>query len=408
MRQNGTILKRGGGSSFTAIYCDPKRRDARGRKKQIWRSFPTREAAEAFLDSKLGEIRSGHHIAPTTDTWAQLFAKFDASHIEHRVRIGRLAPSTASSYRSVIRTHLEPYWGPFKVLDMDRKTCRAWAETLTATREDGEPLSNKSMANIINLMSTVVEWAKVNELVTTNWVSDAKIDRPATLSLTEEEEIAKFLTEAEIERMLTFIRDDGPTTPRVIAALGLLAGLRRGEMAGLTWIGVKWDDRKLRITQAVSDGVLRTQPKSEASRALIDIPATLLRLLHDHKASQEAEGRSTAPGAFVLQNPVGKLATKMFLPNELSEFYDVHVLVALKLRDSATPHALRHTYASILIKHEPNIKYVSMQLRHANIQITLNTYGHVFPSTSNEAMKRLDAYCAPKVVAGKFTGTAHN
>ena len=55
-----------------------------------------------------------------------------------------LSPATAAAYRSILRTHLEPYWGHLRVLDMDRKVCREWAETLTATREDAKPLSNRS------------------------------------------------------------------------------------------------------------------------------------------------------------------------------------------------------------------------------------------------------------------------
>ena len=40
-------------------------------------------------------------------------------------------------------------------------------------------------------------------------------------------------------------------------------------------------------------------------------------------------------------------------------------------------HALRHTYASILINQGESIKYVSRQLGHASIQITADLYGRV-------------------------------
>jgi len=49
-------------------------------------------------------------------------------------------------------------------------------------------------------------------------------------------------------------------------------------------------------------------------------------------------------------------------------------------------HTLRHTFASLLISHGESIKYVSRQLGHASIQITADTYGHLFRETSIAAM----------------------
>jgi integrase len=55
-------------------------------------------------------------------------------------------------------------------------------------------------------------------------------------------------------------------------------------------------------------------------------------------------------------------------------------------------HALRHTYASLLINAGENLKYVSRQLGHASIQITADLYGHLFKETSTAAMRRLNAH----------------
>ena len=53
-------------------------------------------------------------------------------------------------------------------------------------------------------------------------------------------------------------------------------------------------------------------------------------------------------------------------------------------------HTLRHTFASLLIAQGESIKYVSRQMGHASIQITADTYGHLFRETSIAAMGRLD------------------
>lgn len=41
-------------------------------------------------------------------------------------------------------------------------------------------------------------------------------------------------------------------------------------------------------------------------------------------------------------------------------------------------HSLRHSYASLLIANGESAKYIRRQLGHASIQITMDTYGHLF------------------------------
>lgn len=42
-------------------------------------------------------------------------------------------------------------------------------------------------------------------------------------------------------------------------------------------------------------------------------------------------------------------------------------------------HDLRHTYASLLLAKDMNIKYIQKQMGHANFEITMNTYAHLMP-----------------------------
>ncbi len=54
------------------------------------------------------------------------------------------------------------------------------------------------------------------------------------------------------------------------------------------------------------------------------------------------------------------------------------------------PHALRHTYASLLIQHGESLAYGRDQLGHHSINITVDTYGHLFPGANKAAVDRLD------------------
>ena len=55
-------------------------------------------------------------------------------------------------------------------------------------------------------------------------------------------------------------------------------------------------------------------------------------------------------------------------------------------------HEARHTAASIFIAAGLNAKTVSTYLGHANIAVTFDRYGHLFPGSEDEARGMLDTY----------------
>ena len=50
---------------------------------------------------------------------------------------------------------------------------------------------------------------------------------------------------------------------------------------------------------------------------------------------------------------------------------------------------LRHFFASILIAQGESAKYICDQMGHSSIQVTFDTYGHLFPNSREEAAKKL-------------------
>ena len=53
-------------------------------------------------------------------------------------------------------------------------------------------------------------------------------------------------------------------------------------------------------------------------------------------------------------------------------------------------HDLRHTYASIMINEGHNLKFVSKQLGHSSIQITLDRYAHLIPERHDAAVEQFE------------------
>ena len=53
-------------------------------------------------------------------------------------------------------------------------------------------------------------------------------------------------------------------------------------------------------------------------------------------------------------------------------------------------HDLRHTYATLLLTKNVNLKIVSEMLGHATIAITLDTYSHVLPNMRDQAAQAME------------------
>lgn len=66
------------------------------------------------------------------------------------------------------------------------------------------------------------------------------------------------------------------------------------------------------------------------------------------------------------------------------------ILRTAKLREVRL-HDARHTYASLLLSDGQSPVYVKEQMEHHSINVTVDLYGHLIPSSNREAVNRLDS-----------------
>ncbi len=73
----------------------------------------------------------------------------------------------------------------------------------------------------------------------------------------------------------------------------------------------------------------------------------------------------------------------------------------LPLLEPLGPHEARHTFASILIAADVNVKAISSYMGHASIAITLDRYGHLMVDHAATAVARVDEYLAAAQTAAQ-------
>jgi integrase len=190
---------------------------------------------------------------------------------------------------------------------------------------------------------------------------------------------------------------DKPIYP--IVALAIASGARRSELLALRWKDIDLDRGTMRVErsveQTVSGGLVVKEPKTQSGRRSITLPATTIAMLRAHLRKQLEQRLllglgKIGPKDLLFPNLRGELRS----PNALSQEWKGHVR---KFGLTTTFHSLRHTHASQLIAAGVDIITVSRRLGHSKPSITLDVYGHLFPSTDARAAEIMEAALRPVV-----------
>jgi integrase len=143
--------------------------------------------------------------------------------------------------------------------------------------------------------------------------------------------------------------------------------------------------------QIVQGGVFDT-PKTKASARTIPLPDTVINALAQHLADHPAEKREVTwvDG----RKEVVRLVFTSSRSNPLrrSTFNPAwqRAAGASGLVKGVGFHALRHTYASLLIARNVSPKVIQTRMGHASITETMDTYGHLYPESEEVTRAAID------------------
>jgi Phage integrase family len=157
-------------------------------------------------------------------------------------------------------------------------------------------------------------------------------------------------------------------------------GMREGEMLGLRWEDVDWPRHLIDLRRTVAfrqHRLIINAPKSGELRT-IDVPAALtasLRELHSIRQAQAVvEGAAASPWIFRAgRDPAKSMNDAWFRDRVWRPLLEKAEVRHIRVHDA------RHTYASLMLRRGMPIAYVSKQLGHSSIQVTVDLYGHFIP-----------------------------
>jgi integrase len=195
------------------------------------------------------------------------------------------------------------------------------------------------------------------------------------------------LTEEQAKRFREVTRNDRFGALYVLA---LTTGMREGELLGLRWRDIDFDQQRLQVLMNVQETpkeYVHGETKTAYSRRSIALTPTALAALREHRVKQDEECQALGPAwknalDLVFPNRYGGI----MIPHNLAKRSFKRHLATTGLSDEIRFHDLRHTAATLMLSRGVHPKVVSEILGHADISITLRIYAHVTPHMQQAAV----------------------
>lgn len=252
------------------------------------------------------------------------------------LRSGALRARTVESYASLIRVHVAPAIGAVPVDQLAASQIRALLAQICAA-------GHTRTAELVFVMLK----AALSDLPQQPMRG---VPRPAHIQHTPDA-----WSDDQIAAYMAALADH----PHGLAlSLGLVCGLRRGEICGLRWTDVSWDTGEINITnqrmRLASGGLVDALPKSRSSVRTVPVPGPLFaRLRRDRQLSGYIDD---------------------ITPSGLDKAH--RVLVASLGLPPIPLHGLRHSMATSCIRHGGDMRSLQLLLGHAKYATTADRYTH--------------------------------
>ena len=388
--------------------------------------FKTKKEAEVAGAKALAEYdRAGKVFEPSEISVADFFDYWLKNYCEIN-----LADNTTNSYETIVRLHIKPRIGAYKLRSIDTV---ALQELVNAMHTEMH-FSKKYIESIIKVLRQGFNYARK----TAKYISVDPSEDIYVPNLDAEEEEVIVLSKDEVSAILSRFKSVPKYYYPILIAY--YTGLRVSEVFGLTWDAIDFEKKTLTVNKAAKkfdynarqykkETAIRDRLKTKwylgacktpSSYRTIKIGDTLINALQDLKELQE-ENKAVYGGHYIRTYGKQELTknrrhvTRIIevnsrdeQPTDLEELHLVCVcedgrfqgtssmkypssVINKKLGIEFKFHALRHTHATMLIEQGVPIKSVSERLGHANSQVTWDIYVKVTDKIESDTVEVFEA-----------------
>jgi integrase len=287
-------------------------------------------------------------------------------------------PNSQAHVETMLRRHVYPTLGDRPLSQILPSEIQAWVKTLGAEdqRTKRRPLAPATIGVAHSIVSSVMKAAVRDRRILANPCEGTRLPKADRATIVP-------LTTAQVRTLESAM----PDRLKALVVFAAGTGMRQGEVFAVTLDRLHMlrrevvVDRQL-ITRVRLDPILGP-PKTRASIRTIPLPTSVVAAMAEHLAQ-------FPPGAdglvFTLDDePITRQAFgRVWRP----------AAVAAGLPTGTGMHALRHYYASLLIRYGESVKTVQARLGHASAAETLDTYSHLWPDSDDRTREAIDSVAA--------------
>ena len=284
----------------------------------------------------------------------------------------KVRPSSHQTYRGYIDHHIAPNIGNIpleKLTTMDlqklyRKLLNKGGVDRVEAKQQPEGLSAKTVRNINQVISSAMDFAVAQKIIPENPC------KAVALPKVEHREMQTI----PAEQLQAFLQEAKATGVYEMHYIELATGLRRGELLGLKWTDIDWQNGIIKVRRQVArvDGQNVEAPlKAKNSYRAVTISQQAIEVLKQQKEKTNDE--------YIFPSPNGGSISPDSVNNMLKRVLARAGIPKVRFHD------LRHTFATIALQNGVDIKTVSGMLGHFSAGFTLDTYAHVTTAAQKEA-----------------------
>ncbi len=362
--------------------------DSKGNKiretKTVTAKNPT--AAKKLLAEFETEVYKGNYIKVNKfTTLNDFFPEWREKYAQDRY-----SPKTLQNYVNDLKLRILPVYGHMKLVDIETIHVVNFMNKLKkdGQRIDGKPgkLSSSTISNAFKAFNSILSCATEWGYITKNPATPAKPSKPKYKK-------SDVYSKEDVSLIIDHLSNQTYRW-RVLILLALTTGAREGEIAGLEFKHVDFDNGTILIEQSITsvkgEGVRLKGTKTGKERT-VSIPDQLLQMLkvlhHERKKEKLVmAGCLEWPDHFFI---FGSETGRPIRPDSIYQwwrrFTKKHDVKHIRF------HELRHTSATLLINEGVHAKVISERLGHADISTTMNIYGHVLKEADQSAAKHFDS-----------------
>ena len=273
-------------------------------------------------------------------------------------------------------------FGHIRVDKITRGQIQAFIDDLARNGKNflnGQPLYRKTIIHHLNLLSDVFNYAIRLEMIEDNPCKNIFVPKG------RKKEKGIYTVE-EMKQLFALAEEYGTLDYRAFLTLAVYSGFRSGELMGLEWKDIDWDNNVISVRRTANytatDGTYTDTPKTKKSVRSLKLPDVVFDRLRELRTQQlenkEIFGTKWVDSDRIFVNKLGKPLYKGEPYKWQKKLTEEH---GMKFCDI---HSLRHFNATVLIQSRIDAAAVSSALGHSSISTTTNIYCHAF----NEAQAR--------------------